>query len=250
MTRYRLFVGTLLAAAVLAAGCQAMPETTRSVAPVGSVQSEATQVHASVPAVRSDATQVGAPVPAAQQPRTAPATSSSQQRSTTAPSSRPLTPYDGFSLVVRTGVGTIEAPIAPLSVDVGSDGTTAPIDPPHDTAQQWRTAAWIEQSAYPTADATGGPSYIYGHACHHHVCSFTRLRDATPGDIVTVDTPASLLTYRICATGRSSKTGNLQVPACGGDPVNLVLVTCEYEQGDQSTHNLVVAAQLVSSRSR
>lgn len=235
MTRYRLSVGTLLAAA-LATGCQTAPETTRSAPPVSAVQ--------------SDATQVPSPASAARHPDTAPAASSGQPRTTAAWSPRPPDPYDGFSLVVRTSGGDIEAPIAPLSVDLGSDGTAAPIDPPHDTAQQWRTAAWIEQSAYPTAAVTGGASYIYGHACHHHVCSFTRLRDATTGNTVTVDTRASLLTYRICATGRSSKGGNLEVPACGADSVDLVLVTCEYEQGDQSTHNLVVAAQLVSSRSR
>ncbi len=203
-----------------------------------------------MPSVHSEATQAPSPVPVARQPHTARAASSSQAATTAARSPLSLTPYDGFSLVVDTSAGNIEAPIAPLGVDVGSDGTAAPIDPPHDTAQQWRTAAWIEQSAYPTAAATGGPSYIYGHACHHHVCSFTQLRDAATGNTVTVDTPASLLTYRICATGRSSKTGNLQVPTCGAEPVNLVLVTCEYEQGDQSTHNLVVAAQLVSSRNR
>lgn len=230
MTRRSLTVGTLLAAAILAAGCQAMHETP--------------------PSAHSGGTGVRAGVPAARLPHSLPAKSPSRPPGIAAQSPRPPTEYSGFSLVVRTGAGTIEAPIAPLSVDLGSDGTAAPIDPPHGTAQQWRTAAWIEQSSYPTAAATGGPSYIYGHACHHHVCSFTRLRDATTGNTVTVDTPASLLTYRICATGRSSKTGNLQVPPCGAHPVNLVLVTCEYEQGDRSTHNLVVAAHLVSSRRR
>lgn len=243
MTRYRPSIGTLLAAAILATGCRAIPETTRSVQSVQSMTS-----------VPTDVSQVRAPVPAARQPRTVgkgrAVTSSSPLRSAAAQSTSPPASYNGFSLVVRTSAGNIEAPIAALSVELETDGTAAPIDPPHDTAQQWRTAAWIEQSAYPTAAATGGPSYIYGHACHHHVCSFTHLRNATTGDAVTVDTPASLLTYRICATGRSAKNGNLQVPTCGAEPVDLVLVTCEYEQGDQSTHNLVVAAQLVSSRNR
>ena len=150
----------------------------------------------------------------------------------------------GFVLTVRTSRGEIRAPVAALSVPVRADGTADPIDPPHGDAQQWRTAAWIEQSSFPGASA-GGASFIYGHACHHHVCSFTRLRDAQVGDPITVITPSSVLIYRLCATGRSAKTGNLAVPSCDGVGVDLVLVTCEYEQGDQSSNDLVVAATLV-----
>lgn len=146
---------------------------------------------------------------------------------------------------MRASGGDIDAPVTPLSVDVRADGTAEKIDPPHGNAQQWLTAAWIEQSPFPGASA-GGPSFIYGHACHHHVCSFTRLRDAQVGDAITVSTPARVLTYRLCATGSSAKSGNLGVPSCDGADVDLVLVTCEYEQGDRSTHNLVVSATLMT----
>lgn len=145
---------------------------------------------------------------------------------------------------MRTSGGDIQAPVAPLSADVHPDGTAEPIDPPHGDAQQWLTAAWIEQSPFPGPTGGGGPSFVYGHACHYHVCSFTRLRDAQVGDLITVTTPSRVLTYRLCATGSSAKAGNLAVPTCDGAAVNLVLVTCAYEQGDQSNRNLVVAATL------
>lgn len=82
------------------------------------------------------------------------------------------------------------------------------------------------------------------------MCSFTRLRDAQVGNAIAVTTPSRVLYYRLCATGSSAKSGNLAVPSCDGADADLVLVTCEYEQGDQSTHNLVVAATLVSRTGR
>jgi LPXTG-site transpeptidase (sortase) family protein len=132
-----------------------------------------------------------------------------------------------------------------LRATLHSDGTAEPIDPPHGTAQQWNTAAWIEQSAYPAAPAHGA-SYIYGHACHYHVCPFSRLADAAVGDAITVQVPAQVLTYRVCARGLSSKDHNLVVPACSRSSADLVLVTCQYEHGDSSTENLVVVASLAA----
>lgn len=151
--------------------------------------------------------------------------------------------------MVSTSRGDIEAPVAPLSATVHPDGTAEPIDPPHHTAQDWSTAAWIEQSAYPAASARA-VSYVYGHACHYHVCSFTRLGDAGIGDSITVTTSASLLSYRVCGSGLSPKAGNLVIPGCDRGSGDLVLVTCAYEQGDTSTKNLVVVATLVGSSNR
>ncbi len=125
------------------------------------------------------------------------------------------------------------------------DGTADPIDPPHATAQEWQTAAWITQSAYPSAPSTG-TTYIYGHACHYHVCSFTSLYNARVGDAIAVAIPSQQLGYRVCATGSSPKSGNLRVPRCASGSPDLVLVTCEYEEGDTSTSNLVVAAILTA----
>jgi LPXTG-site transpeptidase (sortase) family protein len=153
-----------------------------------------------------------------------------------------------FELKVdTTDDGTISAPIAPLPAVMHSDGTAEPVDPPHDTDQQWRTVAWITQSAFPSAPSTG-TSFIYGHACHYHICAFTTLNDAGVGNGITVRTANNVLSYRICATGVSPKSSNLVVPHCANGPADLVLVTCEYEQGDTSTNNFVVAATLTGAK--
>jgi LPXTG-site transpeptidase (sortase) family protein len=145
-----------------------------------------------------------------------------------------------FSLVVTTQSGDIAA-----SVDSISVASNEPVDAPHNTAEQWNTAVWVKQSSYPSA-ASNGTSYVYGHACHHHVCSFTRLKDANVGDQVTVTTAAATLTYRIARIGLSPKTAS-SLPSWASDstvPNRLVLVTCAFEQGDTSTDNIVVVAQL------
>lgn len=158
----------------------------------------------------------------------------------------PSSSRGAFQLTVRTSVGKLRTAVAPLRAAVRSDGTVEPIDPPHGTARQWDTAAWIEQSAYPASPKTG-PSYVYGHACHYHVCPFTRLTDVAVGDTVTVRTSPQLLSYRVCSRGLSPKADNLLVPACRGAVVDLVLVTCQYEQGDTSVDNLVVVATLTAA---
>ncbi|HEX8094260.1 sortase domain-bontaining protein [Jatrophihabitans sp.] len=146
-----------------------------------------------------------------------------------------------FSLVVNTHQGAISAPVAPLVASVHADGHADPIDPPHATAREWLTAVWIAQSAYPDRPSTG-TSYVYGHACHHHACAFTGLRNVRSGDAITVTTTARELSYHVCATGISPKSGDLEVPRCANGAPDLVLVTCEYEGGDVSANNLVVVA--------
>ena len=147
--------------------------------------------------------------------------------------------------MVHAGSGDITTLVDPLSATLRSDGTAEPIDPPHGSARQWDTAAWIEQSAYP-AEPASGPSYIYGHACHYHLCPFTRLRDVRVGDAVTVQSSASPISYRVCSVGVSSKAGNLVVPPCASS-TDLVLVTCQFERGDTSTSNLVVVATVIET---
>jgi LPXTG-site transpeptidase (sortase) family protein len=134
-----------------------------------------------------------------------------------------------------------------ISATVGSMAVASnqSVDPPHDTAQQWNTPVWIKQSTYPAAPSTG-TSYVYGHACHHHVCPFTRLKDAQVGDQVVVTTKSATLTYLITRTGLSPKTAT-SLPAWASDstvPNRVVLVTCAFESGDTSTENIVVVAQL------
>jgi len=145
-----------------------------------------------------------------------------------------------FSVAVTTSSGPISANVAPISV-----ASNQPVDPPHSTAAEWNTAVWVRQSAYPSAHSTG-TSYIYGHACHYHQCPFTQLKDARLGDLVRVTLPTGVLTYQIERTGLSPKTASA-LPAWASDSTvrnRVVLVTCAFEQGDTSTNNIVVVANL------
>ena len=122
------------------------------------------------------------------------------------------------------------------------------VDPPHDTPQQWNTAAWIVQAAYPAVRSTG-TTYIYGHACHHHICPFTNLNQAKLADPVIITTPTATLTYLIRRIGLSPKSAS-SLPDWASDSTikdRLVLVTCQFENGDTSTNNIVIVAELSSS---
>ncbi len=147
----------------------------------------------------------------------------------------------GFTLVVHTARGAIPARVARMSV-----ASNEPVDPPHATPEQWDTAVWVVQSAYPSA-ASGGTTYVYGHACHYHLCPFTNLKNAAVGDLITVSTPLAEFSYRVGRIGLSPKSATA-LPAWASDsrvPSRLVLVTCEFEQGDTSLNNIVVVANLV-----
>lgn len=160
---------------------------------------------------------------------------------TTAPTDTlPQARRDLFSLVVTMRSAEISTAVAAISV-----ASNEPVDPPHATAAQWNTAVWVKQSSFPSPSSRG-TSYVYGHACHHHVCSFTELKDVSVGDRVTVTTPSHTLTYRVAEIGVSPKAAS-SLPSWASRsnvPNRLVLVTCAYEQGDTSTENLVVVAQL------
>lgn len=138
------------------------------------------------------------------------------------------------------GSGTITTDVAPISV-----ASNEPVDPPHETAEQWNTAAWVEQSTYPSTPGKG-TSYVYGHACHYHVCPFTNLKDARARDQVRITTATRASTYTIERIGVSPKSAG-SLPSWASDstvPDRIVLVTCAYEQGDTSTNNIVVVARL------
>lgn len=155
----------------------------------------------------------------------------------------PHSDTDTFVLLIRTKEGDLTANVVPISV-----GSSEVVDPPHSTAQEWNTAVWVRQSAYPSA-SSGGTSYVYGHACHYHVCPFTNLKEARVGENVVVTTPSRLLTYRIDRIGLSPKSA-VSLPPWASDSAvanQLVLVTCAFEQGDTSTNNLVVDAHLIAA---
>jgi LPXTG-site transpeptidase (sortase) family protein len=145
-----------------------------------------------------------------------------------------------FSVAVTTSSGPISANVVPISVS-----SNEPVDPPHSTAAEWNTAVWVKESAYPSAHSTG-TSYIYGHACHYHQCPFTQLKDARIGDLVQVTLPTGALSYQIERTGLSPKTASA-LPAWSSNSTvrnRVVLITCAFEQGDTSTNNIVVVANL------
>jgi hypothetical protein len=81
----------------------------------------------------------------------------------------------------------------------GLDGVAADGNAEHATHD-----AWIVQAAYPAIHSSGTTD-IYGRACHHHVCPFTRLKDSQVGDIIQVTTLVGVLTYRIDRIGSSAK---------------------------------------------
>ncbi len=187
------------------------------------------------------------------EPSTAPAASTSNSapiehspstgsEPSTAAAAPPRPDPGGFALVVKTDAGDLPAQVAPMNV-----ASHQLVDPPHDTPQQWNTAAWIVQAAYPAVRSTG-TTYIYGHACHHHICPFTDLKQAKLADPVIITTPTATITYLIRRIGLSPKSAS-SLPDWASDSTikdRLVLVTCQFENGDDSTNNIVIVAELSS----
>lgn len=158
-----------------------------------------------------------------------------------------------FSVAVRTRqVGMVPAaPELVSAINVASHALVVPPVPAR--SEDWRnTSVWVDASAFPAAPSSG-TSYVYGHACTAKLCPFTALR-RTPaggytvqaGDQILVSTSTAALSYRVCGVGSSPKSGDLVVPPCNGQRVDLVIVTCEYEDG-VSRDNLVVASTLVAA---
>ena len=127
-------------------------------------------------------------------------------------------------------------------------GGFAPVDPPY-----WNEAVWVRYR--PLIAPTNphlGTSYIYGHACHHHVCAFTDLVRAVRGGSILVIAGGRTVTYRITSTSSDypkSGPGSLAERTTGvadrSVPNRIVLITCAYEQGDVSLNNFVVIGQRV-----
>lgn len=148
-----------------------------------------------------------------------------------------------FTLAVTMRSGQISTKVDAISV-----ASNEPVDPPHDTAAEWNTAAWVKQSTHPSTPAKG-TTYVYGHACHYHVCPFTHLDDARVGDLARVTTTSGTSTYQVERIGLSPKSAT-SLPPWASDstvPNRLVLVTCAFEHDDTSTSNIVVVARLIRS---
>lgn len=135
-----------------------------------------------------------------------------------------------------------------------------PKDPPPVAACDWsRTTVRIAQAAYPAYPSTG-TTYIAGHACQHHICPFTAIQHlpdgsytVNSGDQVVIGTPTGILTYRVTIVRSVPKHDTGPLPQWASDstvPNRVVIVTCEYEQGDTSQDNIVIVATLVSATRR
>lgn len=178
----------------------------------------------------SSAVRHQAPSPAAAQPSPPSPTASRS------PGPSPL-----FRLVIHTMAQLIDVPVAPLSV-----ASHQPVDPPHNTTQQWNTAAWIIQSTNPTQPSEG-TAYIYGHACQGMRCAFDDLVDARIGDTVRISTDTTTLTYRVDRIGIGPKTATALPDWAANStvPNRIVLVTCQYQPDGSSPNNLIVIAHLL-----
>lgn len=168
-----------------------------------------------------------------------------------------------MSLYIRSSkVGVIPAKpaLAPAPVgamDAQSNQLTVPPEP---AGQDWsRTTVRIRQAAYPAYPSTG-TTYVYGHACHHHICPFTAIQHlpgggytVNPGDQVVIGTPTGILTYQVSRVASVQKHDAGPLPQWASDstvPNRVVIVTCEYEQGDTSNDNIVIVATLISATPR
>jgi len=162
---------------------------------------------------------------------------------------------NSFTIQLRSSqVGLIPALPAPvLGADVPSHTTYTPPELP---GTDWSTTSrWPQASAFPAAPSSG-TAFVFGHACVHHTCPFTNVQLRPDGsytvrasDHVIITTPTGVLTYRVCAVGKSPKYGvdTLEIPTCSSHR-DLVIATCEYEPGNASLYNIVVAATLVASK--
>jgi sortase family protein len=151
------------------------------------------------------------------------------------------------TITVRDAGGRtlLRAPVGALD-PVPTAGGFAPVDPP-----RWRQAVWVRYRPLvrPT-DPARGTSYVYGHACHHHDCAFTALKDARRGGTVVVTGDGRQVVYRITSTSDDypkSGPGSLAQQRNGVANRNvadrLVLITCAYDSGDVSLNNFVVVAR-------
>lgn len=149
-------------------------------------------------------------------------------------------------LIVRepTGRTLVAASLGALS-PTRVNGGYAPIDPP-----AWDQPVWARyRPLVPPDDTAHGTSYVYGHACHHHVCAFTRLHRVRAGATVLVKAGSHTTRYVVTRTSADfPKTGPHSLAHRTSGVADrsmrnrLVLITCAYEHGDVSLNNFLVVA--------
>lgn len=151
----------------------------------------------------------------------------------------------------------------------GQANASVVLKEPSNTHNWCATSVWLANAkngwVYPSSPSRG-ITWVALHACHYNQCPFSFVRCLThcnqasdahktfsvaDGEQIVLTTPTGVLTYRVCGVGTSPKYSNdaLQVPTCT-TPIDLVVGDCEYEQGDTSRYNIVIAATLVGSVKR
>lgn len=138
-------------------------------------------------------------------------------------------------------------------LDVPSGQVIQPSEP---SGSNWsNTSVWVKEAPYPQLPAVGR-TVVGGHSCHHHTCPFSAIQQnpdgsftVSPHDTIIVTTPSGVLTYQVCRVGLSPKNSPaLVIPGCGTTPIDLVVGTCHYEQGDTSNFNIVISATLIGGK--
>jgi hypothetical protein len=150
-------------------------------------------------------------------------------------------------ITVRAADGrrVLTSTVGRLDPRPAAGGGYAPIDPP-----AWNQAVWVSyRPLVSPADTAHGTSYVYGHACHHHVCSFTNLAEVRPGASVVVTAGQTSTRYTVTTASADfpkSGPGSLADRTSGvADRTiahRIVLITCAYGHGDVSVDNFVVVA--------
>lgn len=136
-------------------------------------------------------------------------------------------------VVVRRADGAVilDAPVDPIH-------TQAPvIDPPI-----WGRAVFWSGSAMPRSPSQG-TTLIYGHACLHHVCSFTSLHAAQPGASIVLYTAAGTFTYAVKAVRHQPKAGMSNYSFGNSD---IGLITCVLPDEGSVDDNRIVLGKLTS----
>lgn len=153
--------------------------------------------------------------------------SPSQGKETVVPAADPMwievRRPDG-SIILKKPMGTVDG-------QVGSG-----IDP-----KVWNRADLWAQSVQPQAPSWS-TSVIYGHSCIHHVCSFTDLHLARPGDLVILTTPKGVFTYLIYSVQHQPKDGMAHFSFGNAD---VGLVTCILPGEGSEDDNRVVLGTLI-----
>ena len=162
------------------------------------------------------------------------------------PVKQAVNPSEPTWLIITTPHGKVvlQTPIDPLAAPINPDNTWGKMDP-----LAWNRAVWETQSAKPGYPSPG-TSAIYGHKCHHHVCSFDELTKVRKGYLIKLVTLTGVLTYRADGSAQYPKEGEGTLSSKHSVHNELMLVTCAYERGDESLNNLVVTGSLVAATKR